>query len=59
MNAARTGVAVFAEDFQTIRTFAERDNSKIVHLSRFPEGGRFAAVERPDAVVGDLRTFFA
>ncbi|MHA6779991.1 epoxide hydrolase family protein [Pseudonocardia saturnea] len=59
VNAARTGVAVFADDFQTIRTFAERDNSKIVHWSRFPEGGHFAAMERPDDVVGDVRAFFS
>ena len=30
----RTGVAVFADDFQTIRAFAERDNTNIVHWSR-------------------------
>ena len=30
----RTGVAVFADDFQTIRPFAERDNTNIVHWSR-------------------------
>ena len=58
VNAAPTGVAVFADDFQTIRVFAERDNSKIVHWSRFEEGGHFAALERPEAVVGDIREFF-
>jgi pimeloyl-ACP methyl ester carboxylesterase len=59
VNAARTGVAVFADDFQTIRAFAERDNSNIVHWSRFDTGGHYAAMEQPAAVVGDLRTFFA
>lgn len=59
VNAARTGVAVFADDFRTVRVFAERDNSDVVHWSEFPDGGHFAAMERPDAVVGDLRTFFA
>lgn len=39
INAAPTGVAVFTDDFQTIRAFAERDNSNIVHWSRFDEGG--------------------
>lgn len=58
VNPSRTGVAVFADDFKTIRTFAERDNSNIVHWSEFPDGGHFAAMERPDALVGDLRTFF-
>ena len=58
VNAAPTGVAVFADDFQTIRVFAERDNSNIVHWSRFDKGGHFAALERPEAVVGDIREFF-
>ncbi|KJQ55237.1 epoxide hydrolase family protein [Microbacterium sp. SA39] len=59
INAAPTGVAVFADDFQTIRVFAERDNSNIVHWSRFDEGGHFAALERPDLVAADIRAFFA
>jgi len=59
INAAPTGVAVFKDDFQTIRVFAERDNSNIVHWSRFDEGGHFAALERPDLVAGDIRAFFA
>ncbi|WP_409461806.1 epoxide hydrolase family protein [Amycolatopsis sp. GA6-003] len=56
---ARTGVAVFKDDFQTIKAFAERDNTNIVHWSRFEEGGHFAAMERPDLLAGDLRAFFA
>jgi pimeloyl-ACP methyl ester carboxylesterase len=58
VNPSRTGVAVFADDFKSIRAFAERDNSDIVHWSEFPDGGHFAAMERPDVLVGDLRTFF-
>jgi epoxide hydrolase len=50
---------VFADDFQTVRTFAERDNSNVVHGSEFPAGGHFAAMEVPDAVTGDIRAFFA
>ncbi|WP_344294389.1 epoxide hydrolase family protein [Agromyces neolithicus] len=59
VNGAPTGVAVFKDDFQTIKVFAERDNSNIVHWSRFDEGGHYAALEVPDAVVGDIRAFFA
>ena len=59
VNAAPTGVAVFKDDFQTIKVFAERDNSNIVHWSRFDQGGHYAALEVPDAVVGDIRAFFA
>lgn len=59
INHARTGVAVFKDDFQTIRVFAERDNDNIVHWSRFDEGGHFAALERPALVAGDIRAFFS
>ena len=56
---ARTGVAVFADDFRTIRAFAERDNTNIAQWSHFDKGGHYAAMERPDDVVADLRRFFA
>lgn len=59
INQAPTGVAVFKDDFQTIRVFAERDNSNIVHWSRFDEDGHFAALERPEVLAGDIRAFFA
>jgi pimeloyl-ACP methyl ester carboxylesterase len=55
----RTGVAVFKDDFQTVRPLAERDNVNIVHWSEFDRGGHYAALEVPELVVGDLRTFFA
>ncbi|WP_402374704.1 epoxide hydrolase family protein [Isoptericola rhizosphaerae] len=57
--AGRLGVAVFADDFRTIRSLAERDNSRIEHWSEFPRGGHFAAMEVPGDVVADLRVFFA
>lgn len=59
VSPARTGVAVFADDFQTIKVFAERDNSNIVHWSRFEKGGHFAALEVPEVVARDIRAFFA
>jgi pimeloyl-ACP methyl ester carboxylesterase len=52
-----TGVAVFAEDI-AIRRYAERANN-IVHWSDFDTGGHFAALETPDLLVHDIRTFFA
>jgi pimeloyl-ACP methyl ester carboxylesterase len=52
-----TGVAVFAEDV-AIRRYAERANN-IVHWSDFETGGHFAALETPDLLVQDIRTFFA
>jgi epoxide hydrolase len=51
-----TGVAVFAEDY-AIRRYAERGNN-IMHWSEFDRGGHFAAMEAPDLLVGDVRTFF-
>jgi pimeloyl-ACP methyl ester carboxylesterase len=50
-----TGVAVFAEDV-AIRRYGERGNN-IVHWSEFDRGGHFAAMEEPDLLVGDIRTF--
>ena len=51
-----TGVAVFAQDI-SIRSYAEQANN-IVHWSDFQTGGHFAAMETPDLLVGDIRTFF-
>lgn len=59
VSTGRIGVAVFKDDFQTIRSLAERDNANIAHWSEFPRGGHFAALEVPQDVVGDLRAFFA
>ncbi|MGF0114930.1 epoxide hydrolase family protein [Promicromonospora sp. Marseille-Q5078] len=59
VSQGRIGVAVFKDDFQTIRSLAERDNARIEHWSEFPRGGHFAAMEVPDDVVADLRAFFA
>lgn len=58
VSTGRLGVAVFKDDFQTIRSLAERDNANIGHWSRFPRGGHFAAMEVPQDVVVDLRVFF-
>ena len=54
--ATPMGVAVFAEDI-AIRRYAE-DMYTIVHWSEFDRGGHFAALEAPDLLVEDVRTFF-
>jgi pimeloyl-ACP methyl ester carboxylesterase len=41
----------------TIRTIAEREHN-IVHWSEFDRGGHFAAMEAPDLLINDVRTFF-
>ena len=58
VNHAPTGVAVFADDFKTIRPLADRDNTNIVHWSNYDKGGHFASLERPEEVTEDLRKFF-
>ncbi len=52
-----TGVAVFAEDM-AIRRYGERWHH-IVHWSDFDSGGHFAAMETPQLLVEDIRTFFS
>ena len=59
VSQGRIGVAVFQDDFQTIRPLAERDNANLAHWSEFDRGGHYAALEVPELVVGDLRKFFA
>jgi pimeloyl-ACP methyl ester carboxylesterase len=52
-----TGVAVFAAD-TTIRSVMD-PAGRIRHWSEFERGGHFAAMEVPDLLAADLRTFFA
>ncbi len=56
-NSTRTGVAVFPNDFRSVRSFAERANN-IVHWTEMPRGGHFAASEAPDLLAEDIRKFF-
>ncbi len=57
-NPVPTAVAVFPQDFRTIRAFAGRANN-IVRYTEFDRGGHFAYTTDPDLVVDDLRAFFA
>lgn len=56
-NPTPTGVAVFPNDFRSVRSFAERSNN-IVHWTEMPRGGHFAASDAPDLLVEDIRKFF-
>ncbi|GAA0523107.1 microsomal epoxide hydrolase [Paractinoplanes deccanensis] len=51
-----TGVLVSGQD-NSIRPWAERDHH-IVHWTELGEGGHFLAMEAPDLLAGDVRTFF-
>ena len=52
-----TGVAVFAAD-TTVRSVMD-PSGRIDHWSNFDRGGHFPALEVPELLVGDIRTFFA
>jgi hypothetical protein len=52
------GLANFANDFQSIRRFAERDHKNIVSWHTYDRGGHFAAHDVPDLLVDDIRGFF-
>jgi hypothetical protein len=56
-NPVPTGVAVFPNDFRSIRLFAERANN-IVQWTEFDRGGHFAAMEVPGLLIGEVRGFF-
>ena len=51
-----TGVAVFAAD-TTIRSLMD-PTGEIKHWSEFDRGGHFPAMEAPDLLAKDIRTFF-
>jgi len=55
-----TGVAAFPDPvfLPTPRSFAEKAYD-IVHWTDFERGGHFAALEEPDLMLADLRTFIA
>jgi pimeloyl-ACP methyl ester carboxylesterase len=56
-NDTPTGVAVFPDDFRSVRAFSEVNN-RIVHWTQMPRGGHFAAVEEPELLADDVRAFF-
>jgi len=53
-----TGLAMFADDFKSIRKFAERDHANIVHWRAYDRGSHFAPHDAPDLLIDDIRAFF-
>ncbi len=51
------GFAGFKGDFQSIRSFAERDHKNIVSWNEYDTGGHFAAVTVPEVYVNDIHKF--
>ncbi|MGW0431747.1 epoxide hydrolase family protein [Micromonospora sp. NPDC003197] len=52
------GLTMFAGDFVSMRTFAERDHKNITHWNSYDRGGHYAAHIVPDALATDLRAFY-
>ena len=53
-----TGVAIFAEDFQSVPKLAHRDHANIVSWNHYDRGSHFSHQAAPDLALTDLRTFF-
>jgi hypothetical protein len=53
-----TGVAMFADDFKSIRRFADRDHANIVRWTSYDRGSHFAPHDAPDLLAVDMREFF-
>ena len=54
------GCALFPKElYRSPRVWAENTYANIAQWSRFESGGHFAALEEPEALVGDIRSFFA
>ncbi|MVA75854.1 alpha/beta fold hydrolase [Auraticoccus sp. F435] len=58
-NHGPIGVTVFADDFRSMRPFAERDNTDIVSWTTRPRGGHFASLEVPKELAEEIRDFYA
>ena len=57
-NTTPTAVAVFPEDFRSVRTFAARSHTRLLQWTEMPRGGHFAVETEPQLVVEDMRRFF-
>lgn len=57
-NHTPTAVAVFPNDFRSVRRFVARSHTRLVQWTEMPRGGHFASETHPELVVDDLRRFF-
>ncbi len=53
-----TAVAIFRDDFQTIRRLADRDHSNIVRWTKYDRGSHFSPTDAGDLLLNDIREFF-
>jgi epoxide hydrolase len=52
------GLANFANDFQSLRRFAERDHPNILSWNTYETGGHYGAHQEPELFTADMRAFF-
>ncbi|MEC4018661.1 epoxide hydrolase family protein [Streptomyces sp. H27-D2] len=52
------GLANFANDFKSIRPFAERDHKNLAQWHTYEVGGHYAAHEVPEVFADDVRGFY-
>jgi epoxide hydrolase len=52
------GLCNFADIYQSIRLFAERDHQNIVSWNVYDRGNHFPTQTAPDLLINDMRTFF-
>jgi hypothetical protein len=52
------GLASFAMDMKTVRKFAERDHTNLVHWNDYDRGSHWASHDAPDLLVADIQQFF-
>ena len=54
-----TGISIFPKEiFRSSRRWAAQRFKNIVHFNELDKGGHFAALERPDVLVDEIRTCF-
>jgi hypothetical protein len=57
---APMGFALFPKEINVPpREWVERSVPNMIHWTEMPRGGHFAAMEQPEALVRDVREFFA
>jgi epoxide hydrolase len=52
------GLANFANDYKSIRPFAERDHKNIVSWNVYDRGSHHWTQDAPDLLISDMRQFF-
>lgn len=57
-NHTPTAVAVFPEDFRSVRSFVARSHTRVLQWTEMPRGGHFASETDPGLVIDDVRRFF-